>query len=290
MMAYPATVIEVMLAAPSDLSKEVQVMADVVQAWNDGNSRVRHVVLLPQSHDRQAVPAVGLHPQSVVNNQLLDKCDILIAAFWTRLGTPTDSHGSGTAEEIDRHTRSGKPAMLYFSNAPHQPNGIDVRQLDAVRDYKARMQRTAYCGEFSSPEELRTRLTVNLAKLMNEDPCVAKLISTESANGAGRQASSPRPTVVEDDARRQQIASSVADAFANSDLAKRTQKSLVSTTTFLGWFGDRGFPSLGYYNFDLCCRTTEELRSRGYAQVTRPLREEYDIAERRRYSRRSPDV
>ena len=50
-----------------------------------------------------------------LNDQLVDRCDILVGMFWTKLGTSTGVAASGTVEEIDRFVAAGKPAMLYFS-------------------------------------------------------------------------------------------------------------------------------------------------------------------------------
>jgi hypothetical protein len=50
----------------------------------------------------------------VINRQVLADCDLLVAIFWTRIGSPTGSALSGTVEEIEKHLKAEKPAMLYF--------------------------------------------------------------------------------------------------------------------------------------------------------------------------------
>jgi hypothetical protein len=54
-------------------------------------------------------------PQAIINKQLLKSSDLLVAVFWTRLGSPTGVADSGTVEEINEHLAGGKPAMIYFS-------------------------------------------------------------------------------------------------------------------------------------------------------------------------------
>lgn len=161
-----------MVAAPGDLVEEVAVVRSVIQAWNSAHSKARQVVILPVDHKADTYPEASAHPQTVVNRQLLKDCDILIAAFWTRFGQSTPTHDSGTQEEIDRHVKANKPALLYFSNRPQLPDQVETAQLDAVRAYKKRMSSEAYYREFDSVEDLRKRLTQDLAKLMSEDPYV----------------------------------------------------------------------------------------------------------------------
>jgi hypothetical protein len=47
-----------------------------------------------------ATPAAGDRPQAIINRQVVDQADILVGAFWTRLGTPAGRALSGTVEEM----------------------------------------------------------------------------------------------------------------------------------------------------------------------------------------------
>jgi len=88
-MSYKAKVIEVMIATPSDVAKERQVIGDIVYEWNFVHSEDKDLVLLPVGWESHAAPSMGDRPQAIINKQVLKNCDLLIAAFWTRLGTPT---------------------------------------------------------------------------------------------------------------------------------------------------------------------------------------------------------
>lgn len=59
-------------------------------------------------------PQSGGHPQTLLNNQIVDSADVAVAIFWTRFGTPTDEYDSGTEEEIERLINSNKQVFLYF--------------------------------------------------------------------------------------------------------------------------------------------------------------------------------
>lgn len=49
----------------------------------------------------------------------------IVAIFWNRIGTPTNAFPNGTVEEIKRHLKAGKLALLYFSDEPIAPSKIN---------------------------------------------------------------------------------------------------------------------------------------------------------------------
>jgi hypothetical protein len=182
-MAYPALTFTVMLAAPSDLKDELEVMREVALKWSSVHSRSRQVVLLPMDYVHDTYPEVQARPQDTVNRQLLDKCDILIAAFWTRLGSPTGTHSSGTVEEIERQVTAGRPVMLYFSNRLVAPSGLDEEQSVAVKEYKRKMEGKSFYHVFDSPDDLRVKLTDDLARLVNENAYIRAQLQPYRAPG-----------------------------------------------------------------------------------------------------------
>jgi hypothetical protein len=114
-MPYQATAVNVMIASPGDVGAERQAIQCIIHNWNSMNSEERRTVLMPIMWETHSTPVMGDRAQAIVNRQVLAKCDLLVAVFWTRLGSPTGSSPSGTVEEIQEHLRSGKPAMIYFS-------------------------------------------------------------------------------------------------------------------------------------------------------------------------------
>src|SRR5688572_4352500 len=115
---YFARVIKVMIASPSDVNAERQAVKDVLHDWNTMHSEEKGVVLMPIGWDTHVTPEMGNRPQAIINKQILQGCDALVAMFWTKLGSPTGAAISGTVEEIEEHVRAGKPAMIYFSETP----------------------------------------------------------------------------------------------------------------------------------------------------------------------------
>jgi hypothetical protein len=112
--------------------------------------------------DTHSVPEYGDRPQAILNRRLVADCDILIGAFWTRLGTPTGDFDSGTVEEIHEFTRSGKPVLLYFSSRHVDLDQVDFAQVQRVREFRAQFERLALVDKFSDTGDLRYKLNRHL--------------------------------------------------------------------------------------------------------------------------------
>ena len=97
-MSYQATTYRTLIASPGDVAAERAAIPEVIHAWNAEHSLDNKVVLLPVGWERDAVPEMGDRPQAIINKQLVESCDVLIGAFWTRIGTHTGVAESGTVE------------------------------------------------------------------------------------------------------------------------------------------------------------------------------------------------
>lgn len=88
-MSYQAKVFNVMIASPGDVASERAIIRDVIYEWNAVHSSPRNIVLMPIGWESHSSPEMGASPQTIINEQILDKCDLLVGVFWTRIGTPT---------------------------------------------------------------------------------------------------------------------------------------------------------------------------------------------------------
>src|SRR6266480_2220457 len=157
-MSFKSETYRVMIASPSDLTDERQAATEAINDWNAQHAAAESVVLLPVKWETHATPQTGIRPQAAINHQLVSGCDILIGMFWTKLGTSTGVAESGTVEEIDQFVSSGKPAMLYFSSRPIDPNKIDLKQHRKLKSFKDTTYKEALTGRFSEIDELRQTL------------------------------------------------------------------------------------------------------------------------------------
>lgn len=184
-MAFRAQTYRVLIASPSDLAEERQAATEAVSEWNAQHAAAESVVLLPVKWETHAKPESGVTPQAAINRQLVGQCDILIGMFWTKIGTRTGVAESGTVEEINQFVAAGKPALLYFSSRPIDPNRIDLKQHRRLRAFKDATYTKALTGSFSQLDGLRQTLLRDLTRQVRQ----LKASAPSSRNGKLNQAS-----------------------------------------------------------------------------------------------------
>jgi hypothetical protein len=181
-MSYQATVYNVMIASPSDVQPERNIVRNVVHEWNAVNASTQKTVLLPVSWETHSTPSMGDRPQAIINKQILKDSDLLIAAFWTRLGTPTGAAASGTVEEIEEHVKANKPAMIYFSSAPVVPESLDRVQYEALKSFKAEYLKRGLCETYESTTEFQDKVRRQLGIKLNTHAYFEDIRQTRSGD------------------------------------------------------------------------------------------------------------
>jgi hypothetical protein len=156
-MAFVAHVLNVFIASPGDTSDFRDAVEAALHRWNGMRSANAGVVLLPRRWEVDGVPLMGGDGQSQLNSQLVDKADIVIGIFHTRLGKETPRGRSGTAEEIERTHAAGKPVHIYRSTAP-MPSDVDTKQIEDLRAFLSEMQRDGLTGSFATSEDLQNQV------------------------------------------------------------------------------------------------------------------------------------
>lgn len=169
-MSYRAIVFVVMIATPSDVQVERNIIREVVYKWNSANSHPRKIVLLPVGWETHSTPLIGDRPQEIINAQVLKDSDLLVAVFWTRLGTPTGKAGSGTVEEINEHIKAGKPALIYFSSAPVRLESVNEEQYAALKEFKEECKKRGLIETYDSTIEFHEKLYHHLSMTINKHP------------------------------------------------------------------------------------------------------------------------
>jgi nucleoside 2-deoxyribosyltransferase len=165
-MSFSANVFNVLIASPSDVPQEREAIAASLHEWNALNSAETGKVLLPVMWESHSAPSMADRPQALINEQVVKSCDMLIGAFWTRLGTPTGVEDSGTVEEIKFFLTKQKPVMLYYSDAPIPRGKIDTKQFDKLEEFKASIRNKGIQEEYSSIDELKAKLSRQLTIVM----------------------------------------------------------------------------------------------------------------------------
>jgi hypothetical protein len=193
-VTYAASVLPVMIASPGDVLDHRQAIRDVVQEWNYINSLHTNVVLMPVGWETHSSAELGTPAQELINDRLLKDCDLLVAVFWTRLGTPTGKSLSGSVEEIQRHLDAGKPAMVYFSTAPVAPETLDPEQFGLLKDFKAWCNEKGLTRTFANDVEFRQMFARELQIALRSNPYLSAILEA----AATMVLDAGKPTMAED--------------------------------------------------------------------------------------------
>ena len=128
-----------------------------------------------------AAAEFGEPPQDILNRQLVDRCDICIALFANRLGTPTVVAESGTAEEIERIGKSERYVGILRSRRPVDIGRIDLEQARNLDEYLARIRQNALVLDYATDDELSERVDTILAAAVARDQGRADLQLSQAA-------------------------------------------------------------------------------------------------------------
>jgi hypothetical protein len=158
----------VVLCGPGDVAKEIGIAREVIAEWNQRNWEGLNCGLKDKHWDSDAVPSMQARGQQVINWELIDNADILVAIFWQRLGTPTGMNESGTAEEVRRAEARGIEVMLYFSDVEDIRADHDPDQRDMLRAFRAKAMQCGLPWAFQSRAEFRKRFGDHLSKKVHE--------------------------------------------------------------------------------------------------------------------------
>lgn len=188
------TVIEYscLLISPNDVEDERQAISEIISSWNAqiGEALEARVELV--KWELHSIPEMGDEPQAILNRQLVDNCDFGIAVFWSRLGTPTVDHESGSVEEIEQLMERGAKVRIYFSKQL-LPHDLDLGQLKKLREVKAQFESKGLLGQYNDIAHLREQVILHLTKTVAE--LLVKEKGFEAAGGQGYDSTLPKPDI-----------------------------------------------------------------------------------------------
>jgi hypothetical protein len=199
-MPFSATVYNVLIASPSDVPNERQSIAQALHDWNSLNAQSHGIILLPVMWETHSTPSMGDRPQELINSQVVRGCDMLIGAFWTRLGSPTGVEESGTVEEIKWFLSSKKPVLLYFSKAHVDLDKVDLEQLKKLKEFKSSIRDKGIQDDYTGCDALQQKLSRHLTfvmREMNTSPIIDKR-AVQAVKESERKSTESGPNTAED--------------------------------------------------------------------------------------------
>lgn len=178
---FQANVYKIMVGAPSDVEAEVKATFDIIQKWNYINAFSHKLMLLPSHWSLDAYPTLGQKPQKAINNQLVEKSDLLICIFGSKIGTPTDDYTSGTVEEIEEHLKGAKPVMVFFSNNIDRSK-TNAEQINKLLSFQDDMYKRGLCAVYNDLDNFKTLLSEKLALCVNDNFFGLRVLDNDSIN------------------------------------------------------------------------------------------------------------
>ena len=172
-----------MIASPGDVHRYRIAARDVILEWNSVHSVERSVVLVPVAWETHASPELGAQAQDLITNRVLEDCDLLIAIFWSRLGTRTSRADSGTVEEIQTHVAKGRPAMVYFCSAPIEQDA-DMKQFEQLKSFKRWCRENGLIWEFKDEYDFKHTLAQQLRIALRDNGHLKEIMATAGIQNA----------------------------------------------------------------------------------------------------------
>lgn len=167
-MPQAITRFTVLMSSPSDTESECKAAESEIQAINRTHGGSTGIEFFPIDWRRDSRADSGDEPQALLNRQLVDGADIVLAILKERMGTPTKSYLSGTEEEIMLALDAGKKVLIYFWEPPADFRPKDGAQFDALRALKGRVERRTMYATFTDVTSLCDKVRHDFTKLLFE--------------------------------------------------------------------------------------------------------------------------
>lgn len=145
-----------LVSCPGDIKTELGIIRDKVDDFNRVFGKSNNVMVDIKHWSKDSYPQSGGKPQDLLNKQFVKECDLAVAIFWTRFGTPTDEYGSGTEEEIELLISAGKQVFLYFSDIPKSPSERNDEQYKQIKEFKNRYKDRGIYFDYKNIDEFET--------------------------------------------------------------------------------------------------------------------------------------
>jgi hypothetical protein len=173
----PVRILRIVVASPSDVQSERNVLPSVIEEVNLGVAADRGLHLVLSRWEIDTHP--GFHtegPQGLIDPILkITDCDLLIGIFWKRFGTPTPDGKTGTEHEFGLayeawKEKGGPQIFIYFNQQPYTPNlRSETAQWGQVLEFKDKFPNEGlwwpYTGKAQFERQVRKHLTNYIREL-----------------------------------------------------------------------------------------------------------------------------
>jgi hypothetical protein len=174
-------ILRIVVASPSDVQRERDVLPSVLEELNSGVAADRGLRLELSRWETDSYP--GFHPegpQGLIDPSLkITDCDLLIGIFWKRIGTPTADGKTGTEHEFSLayeawHENNSPQIFVYFNSKRYAATSqAETEQWGQVLGFKDKFPKEGlwwpYKGKAQFEKLVRNHLTNYIRSLPNSD-------------------------------------------------------------------------------------------------------------------------
>ncbi len=168
-MSYQATVLSIIIAAPGDTKSATRVIFKAIRNWNAKNAKRYGVILQPEKFDVSSITDKKGAAQKSEIEMLLNDCDMLAGAFWTRTGKTSDVKKICFPDILDEHINSGKPLLLFFSTHPIIDDSANAMQYKKFNEFKEKCRAKNVFETYDDIDELKDKVKASLEQFFSEE-------------------------------------------------------------------------------------------------------------------------
>ena len=166
-MAYQATTLQLLISCPGDIEQEdLAAVRKAITRWNVLHGESMEHVVVPVHWSDHASAEFGAPPQQIINDQLVSSVDVGVALFWGRLGTPTATAASGTAEEIVVLHDAGKPVSVLRCTKLLPARGDHTERARLDEYIRNEIQPRGLVADYDSAAALEQQVDTILTRLV----------------------------------------------------------------------------------------------------------------------------
>lgn len=148
-MTFNAVGVTVMISGSGDTSEEVEAVRNVIMNWNSNHAEDEGVVFVAKncSTDSVLINREGQDGQPVINDQITNESDVIVAFFKYRLGAPSrQKEWTRNIEEADLLAPNGSVYLYFWDSetfpAANSPEGSPKRdQWRRLSDFREKFHK-----------------------------------------------------------------------------------------------------------------------------------------------------
>jgi hypothetical protein len=162
--------VRVAVCGPGDVSREKETVHAVVREFDSVWGEYLGVHAEAVEWRTHAWPGADQDAQGRINSTVLREYDILVAAMWSRFGSPTARADSGTLEELEEaFVRAGENAnvavFVYFNHEKIDPFSLNPSQHARVCAFRSELvERKILFWDYEGAKEFEAAIRGHLSR------------------------------------------------------------------------------------------------------------------------------